>query len=70
MLLFLWRRAPRGRWVALAYNGVMMFVLVYGSEHYVSDILLGWLYAVVGFLVINRVIDRRDARRAAPRPDG
>jgi hypothetical protein len=65
MLLFVWRRAPRGKYLALAYNGVMTFVLVYGSEHYVSDILLGWLYATVGFIVINKLIDRHDARQAA-----
>jgi hypothetical protein len=59
VLLFTWRRAPRARWVALAYTGAMVFVLVYGAEHYVSDILLGWLYAVIAFVVVNRVIDRR-----------
>ena len=60
ILLFSWRRFPRGRWVMLAYNAAMAFVLVYGSEHYVSDILLGYLYAVVGFVIVNRVIDRWD----------
>lgn len=68
MLLFVWRRAPRGKWLALAYNAVMMFVLVYGSEHYVSDILLGWLYATVVYVVVTKLLDRRDARRAAARP--
>ena len=63
ILLFMWRRAPRGRWLAIAYNAAMAFVLVYGSEHYVSDILLGYLYAVVAFLVVNRIIDRRDRQR-------
>jgi hypothetical protein len=65
ILLFIWRRAPRFRWLAVAYNAAMAFVLVYGSEHYVSDILLGYLYAVVGFLIVNRIIDRRDQRHAS-----
>jgi PAP2 superfamily protein len=64
VLLFVWRRAPRGRWVVLAYNMAMWFVLVYGAEHYVSDIMLGWVYAIVGFIVVNRVIDRRQAQQA------
>jgi membrane-associated phospholipid phosphatase len=43
----------------------MVFVLVYGAEHYVSDILLGWLYASVVFVVVTRLLDRRDEHRAA-----
>ncbi len=69
LLLFVWRRAPRGRWVALAYNLAMVFVLVYGAEHYVSDILLGWLYAVVIFLVVNRILNQRaKAKGSKPVP--
>lgn len=65
LLLFVWRRAPRGRWVVLAYNMSMWFVLVYGSEHYVSDIMLGWVYAITAFIVVNRVIDRHQAPTTA-----
>jgi hypothetical protein len=65
VLLFMWPRYRRGRWVFLAYNGVMCSVLVYGAEHYVSDIALGWLYTAVVFVVVNRVIDHRDAARLA-----
>jgi len=64
LLLFTWRRAPRARWIVVAYNAVMVFVLVYGSEHYVSDILLGYLYAAIGFVVVNRFLDWRDQARA------
>jgi len=42
----------------------MVLVLVYGAEHYVSDILLGWLYAIVVFIVVTRTLDWRDAHRA------
>jgi membrane-associated phospholipid phosphatase len=38
----------------------MVFVLVYGAEHYVSDILLGWLYATVVFVAWSRYWARRD----------
>jgi hypothetical protein len=67
-LLFFWSKLPRGRWVLLAYNALMVFVLVYGAEHYVSDILLGWLYAILVFIVVNRVMDWRAATRARLAP--
>jgi hypothetical protein len=37
---------------------------VYGAELYLSDILLGWLYAAVVYVVVMRVMDRREARHA------
>jgi hypothetical protein len=67
IILFVWPTARRGRWVAVAYMAAMSFVLVYGSEHYVSDILLGWLYATIVFVLVNRTFDRRAALRA-PEP--
>ncbi len=63
-LLFLWRKVGRWHWLLVAYNAAMVFVLVYGAEHYVSDILLGWLYATVVFLVGTWLLDRQDAQRA------
>jgi len=46
--IFLWRRVPRNwRPLLVAYPLVMAFTLVYSAEHYVVDILLGWLLAVV-----------------------
>jgi membrane-associated phospholipid phosphatase len=38
--------------------------LVYLGEHYVSDVLLGWLYAIVVFVVGNRLYDRYAVRRS------
>jgi membrane-associated phospholipid phosphatase len=64
VLLFLWNKVGRWRWAILAYNAVMLLVLVYGAEHYVSDILVGWLYAAVVYVVVTWLLDRRDARRA------
>ena len=68
VLLVLWPTMRRGRWVLVAYNLVMCAVLVYGAEHYVSDILLGWIYAVAGFLVWQRIWARRAALAAAGHP--
>ena len=64
-LLFLWNRVGGWRWGLVAYNAMMILVLVYGAEHYVSDILLGWLYSAVVFVVVSWILDRRDARRQA-----
>jgi hypothetical protein len=61
LLLLLWPVAGRYRWLLVGYNAAMVFVLVYGAEHYVSDILLGWLYALVVFLAFSRYWARRDA---------
>jgi len=66
-LLFLWNKVGRWRWAIVAYNLLMILVLVYGAEHYVSDVLLGWLYATFVYVVVTWILDRRDARRAAPR---
>jgi hypothetical protein len=65
-LLFLWNKVGRWRWAILAYNAVMVLVLVYGAEHYVSDALLGWLYAGIAFVVVTKLLDRLDAWRDAP----
>jgi len=64
-LLFLWSKVGRWRWGLATYNAAMALVLVYGAEHYVSDILVGWLYATLVYLVVTRVLDRRDSHRLA-----
>ncbi|HEY2770903.1 MAG TPA: phosphatase PAP2 family protein [Solirubrobacteraceae bacterium] len=69
----LWPR--RRKWlrplVAL-YPLMMAFSLVFTAEHYVSDILLGWVYTIVVVLVARRVLAwwaaRRPATAAAPPP--
>ena len=64
--LFLWRLAPRwGRVLLAAYPLAMAFALVYTAEHYVSDILVGWVYALLAFWAVNRMADALAARRAA-----
>jgi hypothetical protein len=52
---FLWTRVPRmWRPFLVAYVVIMAFTLVYTAEHYVVDILLGWLLAAVVMMVLNR----------------
>ena len=49
----------------VAYNAMMVLVLVYGAEHYVSDIILGWIYATVVFVVVTWFLDRRRSQSTA-----
>jgi len=57
---FLWTRVPR-KWrpLLVAYPLIMAFTLVYTAEHYVVDILLGWLLAAVLLAASNRYGARR-----------
>lgn len=45
----------RGRWipVLLLYPLAMTFTLVYSAEHYIIDVLVGWLYVGLTFLVVG-----------------
>jgi PAP2 superfamily len=57
--LVLWRPAPRwGRVLLAAYPCAMAFALVYTAEHYVVDILLGFLYALIAFWTVTRLAKR------------
>jgi membrane-associated phospholipid phosphatase len=58
--------AVRKRWwpVLLAYPLAMTFALVYSGEHYVIDVLVGWLYVALTFLVVG-LAERWWARRRA-----
>jgi hypothetical protein len=62
--IFLWRRANRWwRPLLVGYPLFMAFTLVYAGEHYVSDVLAGWLCAVLVHLVALR-IERSRMRRS------
>jgi membrane-associated phospholipid phosphatase len=53
LLLFFW---PAGRYVRVGlalYTLAMGFALVYGGEHYVTDILAGWAMAVAVHAVVQ-----------------
>jgi membrane-associated phospholipid phosphatase len=58
--LFFWRLA-RWRWRVLlaAYAVAMGLALVYTAEHYVSDVLAGWLYAAFAFVLVQAIVRRR-----------
>jgi membrane-associated phospholipid phosphatase len=63
--MFFWSRTVRWRWLLALYPVAMAVALVYLGEHYASDVLLGWIYAVIVFAVGNRLYDRWAARRAS-----
>ena len=72
ILLFFWGGA---RWwwriLLVAYPLAMAFTLVYGGEHYVTDVLAGWIYAVVVYgavLAIERALARRRGRTVPATP--
>ncbi|MDN4516332.1 phosphatase PAP2 family protein [Mycolicibacterium austroafricanum] len=63
--VFLWTRLNNvWRPVLVAYPLVMAFTLVYTAEHYVIDILLGWLLAAV-VLAALWLFERRQAGRVS-----
>jgi membrane-associated phospholipid phosphatase len=56
LLLFFWGSAPWWARLGLAaYALAMAFSLVYTGEHYVSDVVVGWLYAIAVFVVVGAV---------------
>jgi membrane-associated phospholipid phosphatase len=62
--LILWPLVPRWARILLAlYPIAMTYALVYTAEHYVVDILLGWLYTVIAFFAVNWLFDRLAERR-------
>ncbi len=69
IVLFFWKTAGRWRPLLAVYPLAMAFTLVYAGEHYVIDILLGWLYAAVVVYFGSRLFDRWQTRRGAGAPD-
>jgi hypothetical protein len=63
LVLFFWKSAGRWRWLLVLYPLAMAFTLVYTAEHFVIDILLGWMYASVVFVGGNRLFDAYEANR-------
>lgn len=54
VVAFFFTRVGRG-WlpVLLAYPAAMLFTLVYSAEHYVVDVLVGWAYVGLTFLLVG-----------------
>lgn len=68
LLLFFW---GAGRWARIglgAYVVAMALTLVYTGEHYVSDVLAGWLAAGAVVAAVSALRARRRSRRAPPPP--
>jgi membrane-associated phospholipid phosphatase len=65
LLVFFWREVRlRGKIGLSLYAGGMAVTLVYGGEHYVADVLAGWLYAIVVVTVLRRFFFRREPTEA------
>ncbi|MFB9546348.1 phosphatase PAP2 family protein [Micromonospora sagamiensis] len=67
--------STRRRWwpLLLSYPLAMTFTLVYSGEHYIIDVLVGWAYVGMTFLVVGlaeRWWAARRARRAPTVPTG
>lgn len=62
----------RRRWwpLLLAYPLAMTFTLVYSGEHYIIDVLVGWAYVGVVFLLVAAGERRWRRRHAAPADAG
>ncbi|MCW3004025.1 MAG: hypothetical protein JWQ20_3323 [Conexibacter sp.] len=53
LLLFFW---SDGKWWRLAfglYTLAMGFSLVYAGEHFVTDVVVGWVYAAIAFAAVS-----------------
>jgi membrane-associated phospholipid phosphatase len=69
--IFMWRRVNKWwRPLLVAYPLFMGFTLVYAGEHYVSDVLAGWLCAVLVHLAAVRIERWRKQRRSLVRLGG
>jgi hypothetical protein len=68
--LFFWRDAKAWlRVVLVSYVLAMAFAVVYGSEHFVIDIFVGWIYAAATFVFGSKLLDRWEARQRSRRQD-
>ena len=69
LLAFFW---PLTRWVGRSllalYVLAMALTLVYGGEHYVLDLLVGWLYAIGAVLLVQVLLRRRTKRADSQAP--
>jgi len=62
---FIWTRVrPGWRPLLVAYPLIMAFTLVYTAEHYVVDVLLGWVLAAV-VIAATRYLNTRRATPSA-----
>ncbi|NBT26786.1 MAG: inositol phosphorylceramide synthase [Actinobacteria bacterium] len=64
VVAFFWKQMPRIlRPVSLVLPAAMALCLVYFGEHWVIDVVLGWLYVGAAFWLASRYENRRVLRR-------
>ncbi|MFM9138552.1 MAG: phosphatase PAP2 family protein, partial [Actinomycetota bacterium] len=64
VVAFFWKRTPRIlRPITLVLPASMALCLVYFGEHWVIDVVLGWLYVWAAFALARRWENRRLSRR-------
>jgi membrane-associated phospholipid phosphatase len=56
--LIVWRLSRRASFVLLLWVGWVLFSVVYLGEHWVTDIIAGWVYALVVFWIVRRFVSR------------
>jgi hypothetical protein len=56
LMLFFWSAGRRVRMLLGAYTLAMAFALVYGGEHFVLDILVGWAMALGVYALVARAL--------------
>ncbi len=67
--MYLWGRSRVARPLLALYPPAMALALVYTAEHYVIDVLVGWIYAIVAFAAVTWAAERYELRglRVVPR---
>jgi hypothetical protein len=65
LMLFFWPAGKLARFVLGAYTLAMAFTLVYGGEHFVIDILIGWGMAAGAYALVTWGVNSMQARRAS-----
>lgn len=68
LLLFFWSAGWRVRIGLGAYVLAMGFALVYGGEHWVLDIVVGWLWTLIAFALVAAAWRLAGARAASRSP--
>ncbi len=58
--LVCWKLQPRWGWALFVYPLTMAFAVVYLGEHYVADVLAGWIYGVAAFALVWRAPWRQE----------
>jgi membrane-associated phospholipid phosphatase len=66
LLFFLFLRRQFGRWayLALVYIGLVLFSITYLGQHYAVDAVVGFAYAIAGYVLVMQLWPRIVGRRS------